>query len=244
MTKKIEKLIKSLKVKKYRHNLGLYIAEGTKVVEELINSGTVPKYLLVTEKSACLFQEKFDQLILVDDKTIKELSQLSTPNEVIGIFEMPFQNEYSLSDITLILDNINDPGNMGTIIRTADWFGIKNIVCSKDSVDIYNSKTIQSTMGSIGRVNVYYEELIDFIEIHKEDVTLYATTLGGKELRASTKPSFPSFIIIGNESHGISKPLLALAGNHISIGRFGKAESLNAAIATSIMCYHFRLFGN
>jgi TrmH family RNA methyltransferase len=242
LSRNVEKLIKSLKVKKYRHNHGLYIAEGNKVVEEIILSNNTLKYLVVTENAYTKFQKYKKDLILIDEKKMKEVSQLSTPSDVLGVFEIPKRKEFLLSDLTLILDNIGDPGNLGTILRTADWFGIKNLVCSKESVDLYNIKTVQSTMGSINRVNVYYEDLPEFISQYKKDVTVCATTLAGDSLE-KTKPKYPAFIIIGSESHGISDAVISLADKKITISKIGNAESLNAAIATSIVCYHYRLLG-
>jgi RNA methyltransferase, TrmH family len=242
LSRNVEKLIKSLKVKKYRHNHHLYIAEGVKVVEEIISTNNTPKYLVVTNNAQTKFQNYQKDLIIVDEKKMKEISQLSTPSDVLGVFEIPQDEKFTLSDLTLILDNIGDPGNLGTIVRTADWFGIKNIVCSKESVDLYNIKTVQSTMGSINRVNVYYEDLAQFINKYKKEVTIYATTLDGDTLE-KTKPEKPAFIIIGSESHGISDVVLSLTDKKITITKLGSAESLNAAVATSIVCYHFRLFG-
>lgn len=241
LSKNVEKLIKSLKVKKYRHNHGLYIAEGLKVVEEIISNNNTPKYLVVTENIQTKFKNFQKELIIVEEKKMKEISQLSTPSEVLGVFEMPRIEKFMLSDLTLILDNIGDPGNLGTIVRTADWFGIKNIVCSNESVDLYNIKTVQSTMGSLNRVNVYYKDLVEFLNKYKKDVTTYATTLGDDALE-KIEPKKPAFIIIGSESHGISDNILSLADKKITISRIGNAESLNAAIATSIVCYHFKLF--
>lgn len=242
LSRNVEKLIKSLKVKKYRHNRHLYIAEGIKVVEEIISTNNTPKFLVVTANAQTKFQRFQKDLIIVDEKKMKEISHLSTPSDVLGVFEIPKEEKFIHSDLTLILDNIGDPGNLGTIIRTADWFGIKNIVCSKESVDLYNTKTVQSTMGSINRVNVYYEDLSNFLNKYKKDVTIYATTLDGEALEKS-KPEKPAFIIIGSESHGISDAVLSLADKKITISKIGNAESLNAAVATSIICYHYKLLG-
>lgn len=238
LSKSAEKLIKSLKVKKYRHNHGLYIAEGAKVVEEIISSGIKPKYLLVTEKESAKFQDA----TLVDEKTLNDLSQFATPSGVLAVFEIKELKPFKPEEITLLLDSINDPGNLGTIIRTADWFGIKNIICSEGTVDLYNAKTIQSTMGSINRVNIYYQNLEEIIQKFKSDVKVYATVLNGKNLE-KVKIQKPAFILVGSESHGISKSLISISHEKITIPKIGEVESLNAAVATSIICWHFSVFG-
>jgi TrmH family RNA methyltransferase len=151
-----------------------------------------------------------------------------------------FSNELdysSLTGTTLILDSINDPGNLGTIIRTCDWFNVRNVICSKDTVDIYNNKTIQSTMGSIFRVNVYYFDLIEFfVNINSKPQT-YAATLDGENLK-NVKTQKDNFLIIGSESHGISDYLMKFIDEKVKIENVSAGgESLNAAIATGIILY-------
>ena len=175
-----------------------------------------------------------------------KISQLTTPQNVLGIFNIPdiSINNLSLSGaLTLMLDDIKDPGNMGTIIRIADWFGIKQIICSPESVDIYNPKVVQGSMGSIARVNVAYANLLDILQNKSENIPVYGALLDGENIYKTTlEPS--GIIIIGNESEGISENLLPHISKKIMIPSFNtnlqKAESLNAAIAAGIICAEFR----
>jgi RNA methyltransferase, TrmH family len=236
------KYIKGLGEKKQRDDNNVFVAEGPKIINELlaepslllqelyalktwVQSGAVPSGIDVTE---------------VDEMTLGRLSFLKTPNKVIGVFKKPVLPPLTLTgNMALALDNIQDPGNLGTIIRCADWFGIKNIVCSMDCVDVYNPKTVQSTMGSIARVNVYYEELMPLMRKNR-DVKVYATTLDGKSI-SDVKPFNEGLIVIGNESQGVREEIVSIADEKITIPRKGKAESLNAAIATGIILSHISI---
>jgi RNA methyltransferase, TrmH family len=157
------------------------------------------------------------------------------------VFEIPAQKNIDLlkiDDIVLMLDSIRDPGNMGTIIRIADWYGIQHIICSPDCVDAFNPKVVQASMGSIGRVDLYYSELLPVLEKFAH-VSSFAAVLVGENLN-EVEYERNAIIIIGNESSGISEPVVSAAGKKISIKRYGKAESLNAAIATAVICDRFR----
>ena len=235
------KLIKSLSTKKNRLKELLFIVEGEKMVDELLSSNYKIKKIYGRKE---WFENNFSKLDLIDFQKISSdelcrISNFKNPNDVLALVEM-FSNELdysSLTGTTLILDSINDPGNLGTIIRTCDWFNVRNVICSKDTVDVYNNKTIQSTMGSIFRVNVYYFELIEFfVNINSKPQT-YAATLDGENLK-NVKNQKDNFLIIGSESHGISDYLMKFIDEKVKIENVSAGgESLNAAIATGIILY-------
>jgi RNA methyltransferase, TrmH family len=167
------------------------------------------------------------------------ISQLSTPNSVLCI-ATHFSDTEPLNTkgkITIALDNIQDPGNMGTIIRIADWFGVAQIVCSEDSVELYNPKVVQSTMGSIARVKVFYRDLKSWLQ-NQQGIPVFATTLDGNDITQKANKWNEGILVIGNESKGISSAIMPLATNKITIPRKGKAESLNAAVACGIILSH------
>ena len=173
----------------------------------------------------------------INETELERISQLTTPNKVLAIVKKFETNEPGIKErISLVLDAIRDPGNLGTIIRIADWFGISQIICSADCADMYNSKVVQATMGSIARVNVFYTDLPVWLK-QRSGVRIYAAMLEGKDV---TKMSTikEGLIIIGNESMGIDKEVLQYANEKISIPRKGSAESLNAAVATGIILSH------
>lgn len=241
LTKSQVKYIQSLNDKKFRKEYGVFIAEGPKIINEILANSTIePVALYATSEWWQQHKAVKNSLPLamfyeIEELEFERISLLSTPNQVVGIFKQPvFSSMLSLKNtITILLDGIQDPGNLGTIIRIADWFGVPQIVASKDSVDVYNPKVIQSTMGSIARVKIIYEDLSDFILRHK-GILVYASVLNGKPLLSFGKIK-EGMLLIGNESKGISKNLLQLATHHITIPKFGQAESLNAAVATGII---------
>jgi TrmH family RNA methyltransferase len=235
------KLIKSLATKKNRFKELLFVVEGEKVVDELLSSNYKIKKIYGTKN---WFENNFSRLDLIDFQKISSnelcrISNFKNPNDVLALVEM-FSNELdysSLTGTTLILDSINDPGNLGTIVRTCDWFNVRNVICSKDTVDVYNNKTIQSTMGSIFRVNVYYFELTEFFVSIKNKPQTYAATLDGVNLK-NVKNKNDNFLIIGSESHGISNDLMKFVDEKVKIENVSASgESLNAAIATGIILY-------
>lgn len=238
LSKTAVKYIQSLSFKKFRDENGLFVAEGPKVVEELIATGNVEcrgiygleKYL--TNKKH-LFTSS-EGVTIVTATELEKISNMKTPNQVVGVFSKikayPFKSV--VDKITLVLDDINDPGNMGTIIRIADWFGIEHIICSFNTVDMYNPKVVQSSMASLARVNVYYCDLIEFFEKHN-DTPVIATTLDGDNIFRI--PVKSGFLVIGNEANGIRQEIIEKASVKVSIPRIGKAESLNAAVATGII---------
>jgi len=166
---------------------------------------------------------------------LQKISLLKTPNKVVGVFVKKVNEAppHIINKLSLMLDDIQDPGNMGTLIRIADWFGIENIICSKNCVDCYNPKVVQATMGSLARVNIYYTSLLDFLS-ENEKISVYAAALDGVPI-TKLKSISEGIIIIGNESKGISEELLSIATNKITIPKYGNAESLNAAVAAGII---------
>ncbi|MBC7826955.1 MAG: RNA methyltransferase [Chitinophagaceae bacterium] len=236
------KYIQSLSQKKLREQEGVFVAEGPKIVGEILQAPNTEleqifatrKWILQNPLQAQDFEEK---LMEVNDDELKRISFLQSPNMVLGIFKQPVFVPFNVTDkVSLMLDAIQDPGNLGTIVRCADWFGVQQIICSRDCADIFSSKVVQSTMGSICRVQVIYEDLLSFIQSHS-NVLLYAATLKGVDL--SKYPNIQEgIILIGNESKGIQPELLSMVDHQITIPGKGNAESLNAAIATGIILSH------
>lgn len=242
LSKSHAKYIQSLHHKKFRDIENCFIAEGGKVVLELLLSKAFRcREIFGTQQwlnsNEALIRKYFGgPLEVVQDHELEKIAALTTPNQVLAIFEKSESKSVSPSGkISLVLDNIQDPGNLGTIIRIADWFGIKDIVCSTHTADVYNPKVVQSTMGSLGRVNVLYAELLDWIQAHRP-IKIYAAALNGKNVKEIKLTE--GLLIIGNEAKGISEELLQLADEKITIPKLGEAESLNAAVATGIILSH------
>jgi len=239
LSKAIVKYIQSLAHKKVRDEDGVFMAEGTKVVEELLISGkfncnmicALPGWFSMHQNILINFSK--EDLLEITEFELQKISLLQTPSNVVAVFYKKDDEDVILKDnISLMLDGLQDPGNMGTIIRTADWFGIKNIICSKECVDCYNPKVVQATMGSLARVNIIYADIENFIAENK-DVNIYATSLSGKNIFSEKIKE--GIILIGNEGKGVSENLLSLADFQISIPKIGEAESLNAGVATGII---------
>jgi TrmH family RNA methyltransferase len=230
------KYIQSLSQKKERDEERVFIAEGPKIINELLQAPNVsPKQLFAVKDWVALHTVKAGvQMTEVSQSELERISTLQAPNQVLGIFTRPVFGDIRLQQkVSLMLDTIQDPGNMGTIIRCADWFGIDLIICSPECADVFNSKVVQSTMGSISRVQVIYEDLLSFMQEHT-DIPVFATALDGIDI--NSQPTLKEGIILmGNESKGISPVLLAHCKERITIPRKGKAESLNAAVATGII---------
>ena len=238
LVKKKIKYIQSLGQKKFRQQERLFIAEGPKLVKELLEADASMVKEVFAVQEWIRDNEKILVKIAVTEITETELeriSQLTTPNKVLAVVKQ-FDEGNNISTkgkITLALDGIKDPGNLGTIIRTADWFGIKQIICSHDSAEVYNPKVVQATMGSIARVKVFYTDLKEWL-YEQKDVRIYATTLDGQDVSAVKKIK-EGIIVFGNESKGISDEILQLANEKISIPKKGKTESLNAAVAAGVV---------
>lgn len=237
------KYIQSLRHKKLREEEQCFIAEGPKVVGELLSSGVFECKMIcalegwLAANSLLVAKIPGDNIIVVDQIALERISLLKTPHQVLGVFRTrPFPEMDLKNKLTLVLDDIHDPGNMGTIIRIADWFGIQNIVCSYECVECYNPKVVQASMGSLARVNILYVDLVQFIADHKE-VKLFAATLSGQPVSSFHKIE-EGMIIIGNESKGVRQELLNLANEKITIPKFGKADSLNAGVAAGIILSH------
>jgi TrmH family RNA methyltransferase len=246
LSKKQEKLIVSLSRTKCRDKTKLFIAEGARLVSDLIKSGLKPYLIIATkdwkhDNSLILDTEH----IIVSESILKKLSTQKTPQNIIVIFNQPdidLNNNY-YNSLILGLDGIQDPGNFGAILRIADWFGIECLVCSKDTVDIYNPKVVQSSMGSIARVKVQYVDFEKFcIDYAKSGNVIYGTFLNGENIYTETLKK-KGLIIIGNEGQGIRPAIEKLVNCKISIPSFSvnkiSAESLNVSVATGIICSEF-----
>ena len=247
------KHITSLQQKKYRELYGAFVAEGEKSVAELFGSTIEIKELFACDSwlkdNAGLVHQYHLKVQEISAGELARISTLKNPNKVLAVAAIPEAPEQSpaiFSDLILALDGIRDPGNLGTIIRTADWFGIHHIVCSPDCVDAYNPKVVQSSMGSILRTNLHYTELSGFIRSAPAEMVTYGCLLEGNNIQ-SIPLKTPAIIIIGNESNGISEALMPLITERIRIPSYpfsktesGQAESLNASIANAIVCYEFR----
>jgi len=240
LSKATIKFVQLLKDKKNRQEHGLFLVEGNKTVAELLASNLKVKTLFATERWLRDYHEllKTDTVFeKVSDIELKKLSNLVTPQDVVALVEMP-GNKFDSSKITnsfsIALDGIQDPGNFGTILRIADWYGIQNIICSPQCADVYNPKVIQSAMGSFIRVNVFYTSLNHFFEANK-NIQVYGAVMNGDDLYTS-KINSNGILLIGNEGSGISEDLNKFVTKALTIPRKGNAESLNAAIATAIIC--------
>ncbi len=231
------KFIKSLQQKKYRNQNGMFVVEGIKTVQELLDSNFEPYKIYST--SAELFQYLGDQIEIISEVELKKISGLRSPNKVLGIFKIPQPRKVDENDWILALDDVRDPGNLGTIIRLCDWFGIKNLVCSEQTVDCYNPKVLQATMGSITRVNIIYTDLVHYIE--KSELPVYGTFMNGNTVYSSKLP-IKGILVMGNEANGISSEIENLVNSRVSIPQFeSKAtESLNVATAVAIFLNEIR----
>ncbi|WP_207532891.1 TrmH family RNA methyltransferase [Desertivirga arenae] len=231
--------VNALQQKKHRKEHGLFIAEGVKSITEFLSSDYTVSSIYCTADHLERFSKITQKVKIheVTDAEIKKLSALTTPQSAIALVEIPektgFAPESFKGKFTLVLDGIQDPGNLGTIIRTADWFGLEHIVCSVDTVDAFNPKVVQATMGSLSRIRVTYTDLLPFLKSTK--LPIYGALLDGKNIyEANFKEE--GFVVLGNEGKGISEQIIAQVTESVTIPKFGKAESLNVAIATSIFC--------
>ena len=241
LSKNQVKYIQSLGQKKSRDEENCFIAEGPKLVNELLqtkNCRIIQVYALKDWIDDNPNSNNNEKIIEISVNELEKISQLTTPNRVLAVVEkIKWTNDPEVKgNISLVLDAIQDPGNMGTIIRLADWFGIKNIFCSPDCADVYNPKVVQSSMGSISRVRVEYTDILSLLKENKE-LRIYAAVLNGRDMTKMEKLT-EGIIVIGNESKGINEEILKLANVQITIPGKGKAESLNAAIATGIILSH------
>ncbi|ASV31188.1 TrmH family RNA methyltransferase [Maribacter cobaltidurans] len=225
------KLIKNLQQKKYRNEKGLFVMEGAKAVGELLESGFKAYKLFSTGEE--LSGSKISQVENISMKELKQLSSLKNPNGVLGVFYKRPSARVDIDGWIVALDGVQDPGNLGTIIRLCDWFGIKTLICSNDTVDCYNSKVLQATMGSIARVNIQYLDLTEFLKASKGPV--FGTFMDGENIHTSKLPN-KGVLVMGNEGNGISEIIGNLCDYKVGIPQFGEksTESLNVATATAI----------
>jgi RNA methyltransferase, TrmH family len=235
------KYIQSLCHKKQREKEALFIAEGPKIVEEMILSPVINVQAVfatedwVTGHHRLMQQLGEGLLTVITPAELESITALSTPHQVLALAHIPETPVFNTSKgITLILDGIQDPGNMGTLIRIADWFGLSQIVCSNDCVDVYNPKVVQASMGSLARLAVHYRELPEFLSAQPQ-IPVYAALLGGRPLHTLGAIADTAFLVIGNESKGIRPEITALPHEAVTIPRYGAAESLNAAVAAGIL---------
>ena len=232
------KLIASLQQKKFRQKHQLFVAEGVKTVNELLNSNFKVAQLFATEDFDV--SSKVENTITVSETELKKISQLKSPNKVLGLFSIPEKSSAENKGLIVALDAINDPGNLGTIIRLCDWFGVQKLVCSETTVDCYNQKVVQASMGSLTRVQIEYTNLINFIE--NTDIPTFIADMDGENVYKNSLPK-DAILIMGNEANGISDEIRNIVDAKISIPRFGKmqeTESLNVATATAILLSEFR----
>ena len=232
------KLITSLQQKKYRKQEQLFFAEGVKVVEELLQSNFELQDLFTTKQDFLTVPK--NKVHAISEAELKKISALTTPNTCLAVFKIPKAKEMVEKGLIVALDDVRDPGNLGTIIRLCDWFGIETLFCSEESVDIYNPKVVQATMGSISRVNVVYGNLEAFLSQTK--LPVFGTFMDGKNIYQEKLPN-EGIIIMGNEANGISSSVEKLVSERIAIPRFGNlqvTESLNVATATAIILSEFK----
>jgi len=243
------KLINSLNLGKFRKRHGLFIAEGSINVLDFLKSDIKVEALYATREwieGNIQYLSKID-ITEVNAKELKKISNLKNPSEVLAVFKIPGNvapNLHEVKETILMIDDMRDPGNLGTIIRTADWFGIQHIICSPDSVDAYNPKVVQASMGSLARVQIHYQNLEKVIKSKPDYLNVFGAVLDGDNIADVAKPNH-AIILIGSEAHGISKKLIPLIDKKITIPNTpspdgSSAESLNASIATAIICYEFR----
>ncbi len=245
------KNIRSLQQKKFRNELQQFIAEGPKLVDELIESKFLFDCIYAKEAWLSLHRETLENKKItfaeITQKELERISGLTTPNLVVAVINMPndplSENIFG-KELILVLDNIKDPGNLGAIIRTADWFGINNIICSETSVDAYNPKVIQATMGSVARVNIYYSNLTELLEKHSSKAPIYGAFMDGKKI-SEVSLEKNGIVVIGNESNGISPDIQPFISQKVAVPMYvnqpkKNPESLNASIAAAIICYEFR----
>lgn len=238
LNKRTIQFLKSLKDKSTRYTEGYFLAEGSKTAIEILASNLHIEAIYATTDWCNLFPKykNSSNIIICTQKEIEQISSLKSTRDVVlqvKINNTSLVNNLLQDNLTILLDEIQDPGNLGTIIRIADWYGVKNIICSENTADCYNNKCIQATMGSIARVKVTYSNLVEFLNANK--LPVYGAFMEGENINNS-KIEKAAVLVIGNEGKGINPNLHSFITKKISIKRFGEAESLNAAIATAIIC--------
>lgn len=261
LTNNFVRLVKSLKTKKGRMRSGRFLAEGPKVIRDMMNRYEVETLVATQawiEANGREYTNSETDVVTVKPAELERLSFLQTPQDVMAVMRIPnwvygldpnaegsdgIDYGYMGGRLSLVLDGVQDPGNMGTIIRIADWYGISEIFCSNDTADIYNPKVVQAAMGSLGRVNVLYTDVVALVEQSEErGIPVFVTVLDGEDIYRS-QLSEAGLIVMGNEGNGISQPIRDKASHKLLIPNFHKgehAESLNVAVATAIVCSEFK----
>lgn len=245
ISKNLIKYIRSLELKKVRQKEKVFVAEGPKVVADLMEFYEAKRLLATEEWFEINNMSVRPEDVVVTDEELRKVSFLQHPQHVIGLFDIP---EYEIgldvcrSELCLALDRVQDPGNLGTIIRVADWFGISTIFCSNDTADAFNPKVVQATMGSIAHVRIVYKDLVRLLSSEAEDINVYGTSLDGDDLYVQ-QLSPTGLIIMGNEGNGISRQVISKVNRTLFIPDYHnnrKADSLNVAVSTAIICAEFR----
>lgn len=234
------KLITSLAQKKYRSRHGLFVVEGLKSIREFIAANFTLEILFTTGEHFNVSTSKLNE---VNEAALKKISFLKTPQKALAVFKIPEEKNMDFPQFYLALDGIRNPGNLGTIIRLCDWFGLQNLVCSKDTVDCFNPKVVQASMGSLARVNVVYTGLANHLE--SSGLPVFGAFMDGENVYTSTLPG-QGILVMGNEANGVSEEILPLITNKISIPQFGEiqeTESLNVATASAILMSEFKRIG-
>ena len=235
ITKNQIKFIKGLSLKKNRIASQCFVVEGEKNVAELITSDFEIIQLYATTQSA--IKTKDTIVIQITNNNLERISTLKSPNKVLAIVKIPEEKQLKNAGMTLVLDNINDPGNLGTIIRLCDWFGVQKIICSATTVDVYNPKVVQASMGSLFRINISYTDLANYLQ--KVGTPIYGAFMNGEDIKKSVLPQ-NVHLILGNEANGISDEISALITNRVGVKNVGlQTESLNVAVATAIFLHEF-----
>ena len=233
LSKNQVKLIQKLHQKKYRNELNLFIVEGKKSINEFLQAGYTPQLLIATEAFTASVPQHLITPVSKDE--LRKVSTLQNPDEGLAVFEQPKHKGILQEGVIVALDNVQDPGNLGTIIRLCDWFGVETLLCNTQTVDCYNPKVVQASMGSLTRVAVHYLDLAAFLTT--ADLPVYTMDLEGENLYTATFPK-DCILILGNEANGISSEVRALSNEVITIPRFSKhqrTESLNVAMAGAII---------
>lgn len=240
------RFIKSLQQKKFRTQHACFSVEGPKMVDELLRSAFTMRNVFGTSDWIDHHKKNYslkDKLVEISEKDLSRISSLKTPNQVLAVVDIPERiatRTGDLSGLVLALDGINDPGNLGTIIRIADWFGIGQIICSEDTVDVYNPKAVQASMGSLFRVQVVYTDLAEFLKNPGLKLPKFGAVMDGENIYNKKLPA-EGLLVIGSESHGIRPETASAIDTGLTIPASGPAtESLNAAVATGIICSEFR----
>jgi len=239
------KFIRSLEKKKFRNETGYFLAEGNKLIADILPFFECECLIAKSSWLAMQGDVMAKELFIAEEGDIEKISLLKTPQDVLAVFRQPryaLDNETLRNELSLVLDGIQDPGNLGTIIRLADWFGIKRLICSPDTADAYNPKTVQASMGAIARVQVFYVSLPEWLDEVK-DIPVYGAFLEGKKIYTEALSS-SGLIVMGNEGNGISKAVEERITQKLYIPNYPPeaetTESLNVAAATAIVCSEFR----